>query len=98
MRNSVVWVALAAAMALSACASPDYRVATSDDLLQGPKQVETLGEMIQREGSSEGCLAPGNAGDTRDRCEALRDVIAPPPPPPAPSIAPPPLPAQSDDA
>lgn len=68
----------ACALLLSGCAAPSDRAIGSDDLLSTPRSVETLGEVLERERSTaDGCLVTGNAGDSSDRCKAIRDIIFP---------------------
>ena len=77
----------AAGIGLAACAAPQHAVAERGDLLTERTGPQTLSqEMIAQANDPDGCLAPGNAGDRRSRCEDLRDLIAPPPPPPPVSV------------
>ncbi len=90
---------------LTACGTPDYEIAQQIDPLAEPRGAETLNEHIMRESQGDGCLVAGNAGRNRDgatggyynRCQALRDIIAPPEPPPGIEIAPPPPPPPLGD-
>ena len=82
MKRNLV-LPIAAAMSLGACATPGHTVTERGDPLAAPHGSETLSQdMVAQSVDRGGCLAPGNAGDRRDSCEALRDLIAPPPPPP----------------
>ncbi len=69
-----------ASLALAGCASTgDGYVDRGDDLLEAPRQNESLAEQLRRE-QQDGCLAGGNAldlGCRRER-EALADLITPP--------------------
>ncbi|RPF71968.1 hypothetical protein [Aurantiacibacter spongiae] len=93
-KTATATMATIAALALSACAAPEHRVAERGDLLQSPLP-ETLGETIARE-QREGCLKAGRAGDgdCRERRRDLSEIIQPPdfPDPPAK-----PLPPSGDD-
>ena len=89
------------AATLSACATSEGNGTGADgDLLQAPRQADSLSERIRREGQGDGCLVAGNAGrnrndgllGTHNPCRDLRDVIAPPEPPPGIEIPPPPPP------
>ena len=75
---------LATTVALSACAAPGHQVLpTTADLLEPPAGSQTLTQEL----ANDRCLAPGQAGDSSSRCEAVRDLIAPPPPPTTPRDA-----------
>jgi len=86
-----------AGLTLTGCASTDGYVDRNDDLLEAPRQNETLAEQLQRE-QRNGCLAAGNAvsGGCRRERERLADLLGPPrlpegveieriPPPPTPN-------------
>ncbi|GGD57668.1 hypothetical protein GRI62_01990 [Erythrobacter arachoides] len=95
MRRSLPILALATS-ALGGCAAVDGPVSDRPDLLSPPRQAEVLSETLLREGlRKDGCLAPGNGRDRSDRCESLRDFLAPPPLPEPIEVSPPP--ASDDD-
>ena len=107
MRNAIC---LAAAMLLSGCAQPDYRISDTRDTLERAQPPETLAEEIRREAQS-GCLSAGSSRGCHERREELGELLAPPrypegvtpptrvgpvPPLPAPP-PPPPAPPSRDD-
>lgn len=82
-------------LALTGCASTDGYVDHNDNLLEVPRQNETLAEQLQRE-IQDGCLSGGSSSDAgcRRERERLDDILGPPrfpdgaeieriPPPPA---------------
>ncbi len=89
-----------ATLSTTACTSTDHIVANRGDLLEPPRQTETLGEALQR-AQREGCLRAGGKGDLScsRRLDDWAEVLAPPelpeadePPAPPPPASPPPAP------
>lgn len=68
-----------ASLVLAGCASPDGYVDHNDNLLEGPRQNESLAEQLQRE-IQDGCLSGGSATDPgcRREREGLADILGPP--------------------
>ena len=90
-RKSAALGLVCAMIALAGCAAPDYTVSESGRTATA-RQVETLGETIDRvQKHDKGCLSPANT-NARGSCEDLRKLVLPPPLPKEPPAPPPPPP------